>query len=259
MFVFLLGTLILAANVFFWFLLVIAWPLGLGPNGTTETCSLCLTMPFEQRMFLIAAVSGAIGGSLHVATSFASYVGNRQFDANWTWWYLLRVPIGVGLALIVYVSLRAGFFSPVSGGSAEVSKVVNPFGFAAISGMAGLFSKQATDKLKELFDGLFRTQEDEKRQGKLDDGMVAITGVSPATVPAGSGDTEVTVSGKAFDNKLTVQVNGADQPFAVTQGGKAITMTIAAATLAQPGEVAIRISSQDGSRTITNAATIQVT
>jgi hypothetical protein len=34
---------------------------------------------------------------------------------------------------------------------------VNPYGVAALAGLVGMFSKQATDKLREVFDTLFRT------------------------------------------------------------------------------------------------------
>lgn len=43
-------------------------------------------------------------------------------------------------------------------GNGESLKSVNPYGIAAISGMVGLFSKQASDKLREIFDHLFKTE-----------------------------------------------------------------------------------------------------
>ena len=35
------------------------------------------------------------------------------------------------------------------------NKTINPFGIAAISGMVGMFSKQATEKLGRLFYTIF--------------------------------------------------------------------------------------------------------
>jgi hypothetical protein len=52
---------------------------------------------------------GATGGSVHAATSFVPYIGNRQFKASWGWWYALRAFIGASLALLLYVAFRAGF------------------------------------------------------------------------------------------------------------------------------------------------------
>ena len=44
---------------------------------------------------------------------------------------------------------------------------INPFGVAAISLLAGLFSKQAVDKLREIFENLFLTKEAVKRKDPL--------------------------------------------------------------------------------------------
>ena len=70
----------------------------------------------------------------------------------------------MALGLLFYFVIRAGF---VTTGQASA---VNPFGIAAIAGLAGMFSKQATDKLKELFDQLFASSQDAQRNDKLDQG-----------------------------------------------------------------------------------------
>jgi hypothetical protein len=98
-------------------------------------------------------VAAALGSFVHVATSFATYIGNGKFDVRWLWWYVLRTPIGVALALVVYFAIRGGLLTASSLSTADI----NPFGIAALSGLVGLFSKQATDKLEETFKTLFRT------------------------------------------------------------------------------------------------------
>jgi hypothetical protein len=108
---------------------------------------------------------GAIGSFVHAATSFADYVGNKRAQISWVIWFLLRPFIGSSLALIIYVTLRGGLFSPASD-----SRSLNIYGFAAIAGMSGMFAKQATDKLREVFDNLFRTaagRGDDARDDKL--------------------------------------------------------------------------------------------
>jgi len=35
---------------------------------------------------------------------------------------------------------------------------LSPYGITALAGLTGMFSKQATDKLREVFDDFFRTQ-----------------------------------------------------------------------------------------------------
>jgi hypothetical protein len=44
---------------------------------------------------------------------------------------------------------------------------LSPYGVAAIAGLAGLFSKQATDKLREVFENLFKTDHPPNRTDKL--------------------------------------------------------------------------------------------
>jgi hypothetical protein len=46
---------------------------------------------------------------------------------------------------------------------------INPFGVTAISLLAGLFSRQAVDKLKEVFENLFMTKEKVDRKDPLKD------------------------------------------------------------------------------------------
>ena len=99
----------------------------------------------------LVVIAGALGSLIHATTSFADYVGNRRFHSSWTAWYMVRLIVGTALALLLYFAFRGGFFS----GSAQ-SNAVNPYGIAALAGLAGLFSKQATDKLREVFETLFR-------------------------------------------------------------------------------------------------------
>jgi hypothetical protein len=48
---------------------------------------------------------------------------------------------------------------------------LNPFGIIAISCMAGLFSKQAIDKLREVFETLFKIKEKTPRKDPLDNSL----------------------------------------------------------------------------------------
>ena len=62
------------------------------------------------------------------------------------------------MGVLFYFVVRAGFLS--SGVSAGE---VNRFGIAAVAGLVGMFSVKAGDKLKELFDTLFKTETAAKR------------------------------------------------------------------------------------------------
>ncbi|MBN1612743.1 MAG: hypothetical protein JW940_39335 [Polyangiaceae bacterium] len=151
----------------------------------------------EPRLILLVLLTGALGSYVHAATSFVTYVGNRTLRASWTWWYLLRPFIGMVLALIFYFVIRGGLLS-----AGTEATGVSAFGVAAIAGLVGMFSKQATDKLQELFDSLFRTQAgkgDDQRQDKLT-GRVSVTEkmiptnkITAVQIPEGSSARNVTI------------------------------------------------------------------
>ncbi|MEU5387795.1 hypothetical protein ACWEPB_11580 [Kitasatospora cineracea] len=140
--------------------------LGLGPWHLTSNTAMLLA---------VLAASG-LGSFVHAATSFATYAGNRQLLPSWLPWYLLRTAIGGALALLVYFLLRGGLFANGTDGTAT-----NPYGFAGIAGLCGLFSKQATDKLREVFDTVLTTK-DGAGDDERDDKIQAATPTTPAPV-----------------------------------------------------------------------------
>jgi hypothetical protein len=156
----------------------------------------------EIRFILIVAIAAALGSYIQVATSFTTYLGNARLSRRWLWWYVLRMPIGVSLSLLVYFAIRGGFFTTVSGGTD-----VNPFGVAALGGLVGMFSKHAADKLQDVFDELFKSERDRARVDKLEDRIPKIITSDPPTLSAGTGGT-VTLRGTGFDPNATVTVNG---------------------------------------------------
>lgn len=104
----------------------------------------------EIRLFVVVALAGALGGLLHSTRSFAWYVGHSSLKYRWFAYYIGMVFIGAGLATIVYVVLRGGI---VSGKSQ--SSDINPYGFAAIGAIVGLFSEQALEMLRRVATDFF--------------------------------------------------------------------------------------------------------
>ncbi|MFE9932070.1 hypothetical protein [Streptomyces sp. NPDC005533] len=163
-----LGVLLLAEVVLLCAGLLSLWPilLALVAPGTDATATARWSplglgewaLTADVAMLLAVIVCSALGSFVHAATSFATYVGNRRLYASWLWWYLLRAGIGVALALLVYLLLRGGLFAGSSGAGAT-----NPYGFSGIAGLCGLFSKQATDKLREICDTILSTKGDGDR------------------------------------------------------------------------------------------------
>jgi hypothetical protein len=101
----------------------------------------------ESRMILIVAMAGSIGSLIHTFRSAIKYIGERKFVGSWVAFYILLPYIGAALGLVFYFVIRGGFFSP----QATVQQT-SPFGFAALSGLVGMFSEQAIGKLKHVFE-----------------------------------------------------------------------------------------------------------
>jgi hypothetical protein len=175
----------------------------------------------EARLILIVLLVGALGSIIHASTSFISYVGNKKLEISWSWWYMLRPFIGSILALIFYFVIRAGFLSAGAG-----SEQISIFGIAAISGLVGMFSKNAIDKLEELFKTLFKTEKgagDDAREGKLNDPkpvnqfMIPFSKIVPEIIPEGKTEKDIKIANiyhkfsdmitriPVFDHKNTVK------------------------------------------------------
>jgi hypothetical protein len=160
------GAYMMLLNLIIVYLLFRIWP-GTPPISSPESVAifgnrLHLYLVPETRYLLIVVLTGALGSYIHAATSFADFIGNRQLYGSWAWWYALRPFIGVALALIVYFAVRGGLIGGTTGADS-----LSPYGVAAIAGLAGMFSKQATDKLREVFENLFKTEHPPTRADKL--------------------------------------------------------------------------------------------
>ncbi|HID93080.1 MAG TPA: hypothetical protein EYP60_03185 [bacterium (Candidatus Stahlbacteria)] len=104
----------------------------------------------EIRIILLVVFAGALGACLHGITSFTYFAGKRELHRSWGWWYILRPFIGAGLALLLYLAIRGIMFA-----TSANSDAVNIFGIVALAGLTGMFSKQAIEKLRQVFDTLF--------------------------------------------------------------------------------------------------------
>jgi hypothetical protein len=153
----LFGFYLIVLNLLMLYLLVRIWP-GKTAIGDEVIHVTIIPKLFERSLDLetdylcLVALVGALGAFIHLATSFTEFLGNRTFISSWKWWYGLRPFIGSALALMVYFAARGGLIAGT--GSA---KDLSPYGIAAMAGLAGMFSKQATDKLREVFENLFKT------------------------------------------------------------------------------------------------------
>ena len=187
---------------------------GMGPDTTGNTTTTAVVMEQasnppvrflgwtldvrrEARLFLVVALTGALGGLVHALRSLSWYTGNRNLRYSWLLTYPLQPFIGAALATITYVVLRGGLVVVTSQASADVA---NPFGFAAFAGLVGLFSIQAAEWLRRVFEQVFAPAP----QGKDAAMEPRITGFAPGHGPVG---TAVTITGSGLGDVQTVMFN----------------------------------------------------
>ena len=200
--IFLLGFYHILMVLLLVYLLVRAWPnYTTGEDGKmlTENSYIffgwIIAAGSETGLLLLVIIAAALGSYIHAATSFVSYVGNKSLVMSWAWWYILRPFIGMALALVFYFVIRGGLLSAGTG-AGEISV----FGITAVAGLVGMFSKQATDKLGEVFNTLFKTtggEGDNIRKDKLgeaisvNDKMIPLNKISYYTIPENKSLSEI--------------------------------------------------------------------
>jgi hypothetical protein len=152
------------------------------------------SITLELRLILLVLAVGGFAACIAGMKSFADYVGEDKLSSKWYWFYYAEPFVGAGLAFVFYLVMRGGL---MTGTNADI-KAVNPYGFAAVAALVGMFSDAAFRKLNEVFDTLFQARD--TRSDKLTD--FAIT-TPPALPPA--------TSGTAY--KLVLQAQGGKTPY----------------------------------------------
>lgn len=129
-------------------------------------CPINLKKPFtaDVRVLILTILSGALGASIHVFSSIGGYVGNRTFRSSWIMWYLVRMPTGALLGLFITFALHGGI--PLQDANVDGA---NPFQICFVAGLAGMFARNALDKLEDVFETLFKTQRNEHRKDNMSD------------------------------------------------------------------------------------------
>jgi hypothetical protein len=152
------------------------------------------SITLELRLILLVLAVGGFAACIAGMKSFADYVGEDRLSSKWYWFYYAEPFVGAGMAFVFYLVMRGGL---MTGTGADI-KAVNPYGFAAVAALVGMFSDAAFRKLNEVFDTLFQARD--TRSDKLTD--FAIT-TPPALPPA--------VSGTAY--KFGLEAQGGKPPY----------------------------------------------
>lgn len=136
------------------------------------------TLSGEVTVLLIVMLMGALGALVYTSSALVTRVANKTFDSHWTLWYLVHPLLGSSLAVIFYVLVRGGLVNlSVSTGG------LNLYGVAAVAGMVGFSSKEATQKLKDVFNTLFQGTPSSSQQYNL---TMQTSGPGSATPKSGS-------------------------------------------------------------------------
>lgn len=203
---------------------------------TVKLVGFAWKQPDPDLLYIVAVlVLGAIGASMHTLTSYSGYRGNGTFKDRWTWWYLMRIPLGGGVALALYVVMRAGLLS-----TGTSTGAVSPYGIGAVAILAGLFSKQTIDKLREAFESVFPTKSDSQRTDKLR-GQLAVTSTSPDPVPVKPANLTLQLAGTGFVDQMTATLSGNRRDVSVTNATTA-TLTLDPADVAAAGDLVLIVT-----------------
>lgn len=110
-----------------------------------------VSVPFSpgQAVLVFALAMGAAGGGLAGLRALAEHRAAEDFKTSYTWWYVIRPLIGAGLAVIVYLILRAGLVG------AAPTTVLNAFGVGSVAALSGLFAQNVLVRLNLVIEALF--------------------------------------------------------------------------------------------------------
>lgn len=175
----------------------------------------CPGLP-EAYMLLMIVCVGALGGSLHGMRSLADYVGARQLKRSWICYYLLLPVNSAMIALVFYLIIRAGFYSP----SATADTAAIMLGLAVL---VGLFSEAAMEKLKKIAVALLA--EPPQRPDKIEEvPSPDLQGLSPPKGSTQGGDS-FKLEGRRFSDDAEVTFNGLKAAVFSRIGDTSITVT----------------------------------
>lgn len=227
------------------------------PNLTAETA-----------LILAVALIGATGGSVHALGSFGLFVGQRRIVRSWVWWYLLRAPIGLALAVLFYFLIRGGLVvTPTNGpnaqGGTEAAQNglagVNIYGVGALAGLAGLCSEIATRKLREVFETLFRPAQElgDKAAGPSGPTLVS---ADPGSLASGTLDATIILRGTSFRATDEVLLNDTPLVEGVTWlDAERIRIVLTSDRTAAPGDLKFVVRREDTPGLASSELVVKVT
>jgi hypothetical protein len=172
------------------------WPTDAVLKSTTaskvQVFGLTRNVSPDVRLLVVVALAGSLGGLMHSTRSLAWYAGHRGLMWRWVPYYLVTIVLGAGLASIFYLVIRGGVL-----GDHATTADTNPYGFAAIGALVGLFTEQALEMLRKVANEVFSV---------VPPGSDAITTTSTqtaATIATGTAGTSAAGGGSATTRTVT--------------------------------------------------------
>ncbi len=152
------------------YLVFVIWPTGTNLN-TDRTVSAFGIFPLalnaETTYILMVVFASIIGATVQAIGSIAQHCSKCDLTSPWAVWYFTRPMVGAGLALALYFVIRGGLLNLSTDASA-----LSIYGIAGLSGIVGMFTNQATLKLRDVAETLLSTKEVEQRK-KADEEALA--------------------------------------------------------------------------------------
>ncbi len=230
---------------FFAYVLVQMWPPSVPAGGTVPATSrfnlfaIKFTLSQDKDFLILLAAAGALGAMAHVLRSFYVYAGEWKLVKSWLISYFLIPEVGAIVAVVVYIVLRGGL---IAGGVAQQ----NPFGFAAVGVLVGMFSSQALEMLKKVFETLFAATPPKSEH--YQDLPPSVSSFDP---PSGPTQSKVTISGSNLSDTNAVKFGSVDAVAFDVESDSLIT-----ASVPEGGTGPITVSTPAGSFTTTDSFTV---
>lgn len=111
------------------------------------------------RDLIVTLFAAGVGSTITAVMGYLEHASiKKDFDPAFTPWYVARPILGLLLGALFYFVLKGGLLATVSGADETGSLPLNEYALAGLGGLVGLFSKNALEKLREVFNIFFATR-----------------------------------------------------------------------------------------------------
>ena len=121
------------------------------------------------RDLIVTLFAAGVGSTIATMMGYLEHACvKKDFDPAFAPWYVGRPIMGLLLGALFYFVLKGGLLATVSGADENGAMALNEYALAGLGGLVGLFSKNALEKLREVFDIFFATRGQVAQQASTD-------------------------------------------------------------------------------------------